>query len=77
MLTVDERYELFKSTLLKCCSNILTKNEDDFRYILFEELSINIISFLHKNTLDLLIDKGYIDETIYDKCSELREIYVN
>ena len=51
MLTVEERYELFKSTLLKCCSDILSKNDDDFRYTLFEELPIDIISFLHNKTL--------------------------
>ncbi len=76
MLTVEERYELFKSTLLKCCSDILSKNDDDFRYTLFEELPIDIISFLHNKTLDLLFDEGYIDETIHDKCSDLREIYI-
>lgn len=76
MLTVEERYELFKSTLLKCCSDILSKNDDDFRYTLFEELPIDIISFLHNKTLDLLLDEGYIDETIYNKGSDLREIYI-
>ena len=76
MLTVDERYELFKDALFKCSSLILSKEDDDFRYTLFEELTIDIISFLHKNTLDLLIDEGYIDETIYNKCSQLREIFI-
>lgn len=77
MLTVDERYELFKSTLFKCCSDILSKNDDTFKYILFEELPIDITSFLHHNTLDVLIHEGYIDESIYNKCSELREAYID
>ncbi|RKM58184.1 hypothetical protein D6853_01200 [Butyrivibrio sp. X503] len=76
MLSEDERYDLFKCTLQKSSSNILSMNDDDFRYTLFEELPPDIISFLHNNTLDLLIDEGYIDETIYKKCSELREIYI-
>ena len=76
MIAVSEKYELFKSTLLKCCSNILYKSDDDFRYTLFEELPIDIISFLHNNTLDALIDEGYIDERIYNMCSELREMYM-
>ncbi len=77
MLSVDERYDLFKCTLQKCSSNILSMKDDDFRYTLFEELTTDIISFLHNNTLDLLIDEGYIDETIYNKCSELRETYIS
>ena len=76
VLSIGERYELFKNTLLKCCSSILSKNDEEFKYTLYEELPIDINSYLHKDTLDLLIDEGYINEEIYNKCSELREICI-
>ena len=77
MLTIDERYELFKNTIVACSSNILSKNDKDFMYVMFEVLSIDVNSYLHKNTLDTLISEGYIDETIYVKCTELKQIYMN
>jgi hypothetical protein len=76
MLTADERYDLFKSTLVKCSSDILSKSDDLFEHTLYEDLQISVVSFLHNNMLDVLIDEGYIDETIYNKVSELREIYL-
>lgn len=76
MLTIDERYDLFKSTVIKCGSDILSKNDIDFRYILFEELSVDIVSYLYSDSLDVFVQAGYIDEEIYDKCVELREIFM-
>ena len=77
MLTVDERYELFKSVLVKCSSNILTKNDKEFKYIIFEDLGVEINSFLHDTSLNTFIEEGYINESIYNKCSELRDLYLS
>ncbi|MBQ8489915.1 MAG: hypothetical protein IJ535_09055 [Pseudobutyrivibrio sp.] len=77
MLTIDERYEIFKNTLCKCSSKLLNKNNEEFKYLLFEDLAVEINSFLHDTALDTFIEEGYIDESIYNKCIELRDLYLN
>ena len=42
---------------------------------MFEELSIDVYSFLHGNTLNELYEEGYIDEKMLDKSSELRRMF--
>ena len=75
VLSLDERYELYKETVIKCGSRILDLSDDEFKHVLFEELSIDVYSFLHGNTLNELYEEGYIDEKMLDKSSELRRMF--
>ena len=76
MLSVDERFELLKYTVNACSSDILNMSDHDVKYTLFEELPVDMDGFLRNSVLDILISEGYIDENIYNKCSELRKNYM-
>lgn len=77
MLSIEERYELFKNTLEECGTDILLEREEVIEYKLFEEFAVDAVSFLHENMLDVLLDEGMIDDEIYDKCKELRNLYLS
>lgn len=77
MLSIEERYELFKNTLEECGTDILLESEEIIKYKLFEEFAVDAVSFLHENMLDALLDEGMIDDEIYEKCKELRKFYLS
>lgn len=77
MLSIEERYDLFKNTLAECGSAILLEREDIIEYKLFEEFAVDVVSFLHENTLDIFLDEGMIDDDIYIKCKNLRKLYLS
>ena len=76
MLSIDERYNLFKKTITQCGSKILLLTDDEYKHILFEELPIDVYSFLHSNTLNELYEDGFIDEKTLNKSSELRRMFL-
>lgn len=77
MFSMENRYELFKNTLEECGTEILLESEDIIEYKLFEEFSVDAVSFLHENMLNALLDEGMIDDEIYKKCKELRSFYLS
>lgn len=77
MLSIEERYELFKNTLDECGTNILSESEAVIEYKLFEEFAIDAVSFLHENMLNILLDEEMIDQEIYEQCKELRNFYLS
>lgn len=77
MLSIEERYELFKITIEECGTDILSESEEVIEYKLFEEFAVDAISFLHENMLDALLEEGMIDDEIYEKCKELRNYYLS
>lgn len=76
MLSIEERYELFKNTIEECGTDILLESEDTIEYNLFEEFAVDAVSFLHENMLDALLEEGMIDDEIYEKCKELRNYHL-
>ena len=54
IISLEERYENFKKTIQECGSYLLTESDDTIKHNLFEEFSIDAISFLHEDTLNLL-----------------------
>ena len=67
MISLEERYENFKKTIQECGSYLLTESDDTIKHNLFEEFSIDVISFLHEDTLNLFLDEGMIDDDILKK----------
>lgn len=65
MLSLDEKYNNFKDCILKCSYRLLDKSDEEIVYTIFEDLSIDINSFVHPNTLDLLLSEGMINPKIY------------
>ena len=76
MISLEKRYENFKSTIEECGSYLLLEDDDTIKHNLFEEFSIDIISFLHEDTLNLFLDEGMIDNDILEKSIELRNAYL-
>ncbi len=76
MITVKERYEFFKQTLFECSSEVLHLSDDLLLRYIFDELPIDIRVYLYEESLKILFDDGYIDETIFTKCIELKDYYL-
>ena len=76
IISLEERYEKFKKTIQECGSYLLTESDDTIKHNLFEEFSIDAISFLHEDTLNLLLDEGMINDDILEKSIELRNSFI-
>lgn len=76
MISLEERYENFKKTIQECGSYLLAESDDTIKHNLFEEFSIDVISFLHEDTLNLFLDEGMIDDDILEKSIELRNSFM-
>ena len=76
MISLEERYENFKKTIQECGSYLLTESDDTIKHNLFEEFSIDVISFLHEDTLNLFLDESMIDDDILEKSIELRNSFM-
>lgn len=76
MISLEERYENFKNTIEECGSYLLLEDADTIKHNLFEEFSIDVISFLHEDALNLFLDEGMIDNDILEKTISLRNDYM-
>lgn len=69
-------YNDFVHTLDHCGTFLLNRCDDEIEYHLFEEFSIDCISFLHQKSLDVLLSIGMINNEIFEKCLKLRTMYL-
>ena len=76
MISLEEKYENFKRTIQECGSYLLTESDDTVKHNLFEEFSIDVISFLDEDILNLFLDEGMIDNEILEKSIELRNLFL-
>lgn len=76
MISLEKRYENYKKTIQECGSYLLTESDDIIKHNLFEEFSVDVISFLHEDTLNLFLDEGMIDDDILEKSIELRNSFM-
>ena len=76
MISLEERYQNFKKTIQECGSYLLTESDDTIKHNLFEEFSIDVISFLHEDTLNLFLDESMIDDDILEKSIALRNSFM-
>lgn len=67
MISLEERYENFRKTIQECGSYLLTESDDTIKHNLFEEFSIDVISFLHEDMIDddILKKKHRVKKFIY------------
>jgi hypothetical protein len=63
--------DLFIDTIQKCTYNLINENDETIEYNLFEEFDLGAHSFLHENSLNMLIKCNYINEEITELSSEL------
>jgi hypothetical protein len=71
--TVNDLMEDFLDTLQQCGMHLLKMNNEEIEYYIFEEFDVCAGSFLHENTLSVLLESGLITENIAKKSSDLRE----
>lgn len=64
-------YDFFLETLEQCGSFLLNADMESIEWHLFEEFDSSSITFLHENTLDRLLDCGYISTEVYPLCQFL------
>jgi hypothetical protein len=67
----------FDYTVSLCSSKLLSKSQDEILYDVYEEFDSCSWSFLHENTLNVLLRSKRINEEIFKLASELRELAVN
>lgn len=73
-ITIEERYDLFVDTLNKCGMYLLNENDETISYFIYEEFDIGVVSFLHSDNLDTLMQNGYINKNIVSMCNNLRQL---
>lgn len=76
MISLEERYKNFKDTIEECGSYLLLEDDETIKHNLFEEFSVDVVSFLHEDTLNLFMDEGMIDNNILEKSIELRNSFM-
>ncbi len=76
-ISAPQLFELFLQTLDYCGMFLLECETQDVEYYLFEEFDSDSISFLHQDSLDRLLDGGYISAEIYSMCLLLHKKFRN
>jgi hypothetical protein len=73
-MTADgELFDLYRDTIEKSGTNLLSSDDDDILYAIFEEFDIGMISFLHEDSLNRLVSSGYLNKELADKSAFLRQ----
>ncbi len=67
----DNIYIDYIYTLKHGSSLILEQNDDYLEWSIYEQLSLGYSSFMYEFNLDTLLDKGYINEEIYELTFQL------
>lgn len=66
-------FEFFTDTFDHFGTFLLNADTEDIEYYVFEEFDCDSITFLHENTLDRLLEGGYISAEVYPLCQLLRK----
>ncbi|MES2516428.1 MAG: hypothetical protein V4580_19910 [Bacteroidota bacterium] len=70
--SIEESFSWFLTALGRYDPKHLDKNDEELLYIILEELDIEAISFLHKQTVDQLMEHKLIPADISDLVEDLR-----
>ena len=73
MISVQESFKLFFDTLSRLDYDKLKLNDDELAWHIFEELDSEYHSFLHQNTVDILVNGRLIPEHLRGRILKLRE----
>lgn len=68
-----DKFDYFNETFNCFGTFLLKQNDNDIEYLVFEEFITYVVSFLHKETLNPLLEAGLINKNVYDLSSKLRE----
>lgn len=70
--TLLDKFDYFNETFNCFGTFLLKQNDNEIAYLVFEEFITYVVSFLHKETLDPLLEAGLINKDVYDLSSKLR-----
>ncbi|WP_300662058.1 hypothetical protein [Fluviicola sp.] len=75
-IEINRADDNFNYTVSLCSTSLFKKNNDEILYDVYEEFDSYSWSFLHENTLNVLLTSGLINEEIFKLSFELRELSV-
>ncbi len=71
-ISISELYELYLNTLNRCGRYLLEADDETIEYEIFEEFGIEVVTFLHSNSLTKLLNAGLISNKKMAMSSLLR-----
>ena len=74
-ISLEKRYDNFIETVRACATPVCAQTEEEFRYILFEKLSIDVFSVFSESNLDDLIAAGQIRAEDKEDCLRIRVLF--
>ncbi len=74
---INKVYNNFINTFRHCGNFLINETDDAIMHHLFEEFSIDVVSFFHEKTLKVLLEESLINEEIYFECLEIRASYLD
>jgi len=74
MITIEESYDLFFTTLSRLDNRNLSLSDEDLDYEIFEELDSEYHSFLHEWTVDRLIEANRIPSSLRERILNLLQM---
>ena len=69
---IERLYAMYLDTAKRCSSDILTLDQEEIEYNLFEEFDVGVRSFFHDVNLGRLLEAGMIDAEAAQISRELR-----
>lgn len=70
-----KRYNDLKNTIKKCGCFLLNASDDKIETYLFEDFDVGVRCDIVEDNMDKFLEMGWIDDEIYKKCIELKEMY--
>ena len=74
-LLKENRYRRFVDTLNECGVFLLSADDEQIGYLIFEEFDIDVRSNLCDDNLALFLSEGWIDGVLAQKCRKLRDSF--
>jgi hypothetical protein len=72
-ISVSKLNELYLDTVMRCTTDLLSRDDEEIGYQLFEEFDVGAQSFLHENSLVRLHHASFIDDEMFAISKEVRE----
>lgn len=74
-MIMDKRYENFIATICNCATPTNAQTDEEFRYILFEVLSVDVFTVFSEKNLDDLIKEERIRPEDKEPCLRIRVLF--
>ena len=74
-ISMDKRYDNFIATICNCATPTNAQTDEEFRYILFEALSVDVFSVFSETNLDDLIKAERIRLKDKKPCLQIRALF--